>query len=203
MSSANIPEMIDLVFDLEGGVLPASHNFALWDALVRVAPELEEVQVGVLQLRTTNHGASVVLAKRAKLAIRIPKTTEQKTAAHLTGMQLDLEGTALVLGKSKVRELKPFPTLHAHIVTGNDDEIRFMMEIQSEIDEMGISGNLICGRRDTITNGKRAVHGYSLVVHDLKPEASLLLQCKGLGTDRQFGCGIFIPYKIITGLSED
>jgi hypothetical protein len=38
------------------------------------------------------------------------------------------------------------------------------------------------------------------VVHDLKPEASILLQCAGMGEGRQFGCGIFMPYKVISDL---
>lgn len=199
-----MPEMIDLLFDLEGAIFPVNPAFALWEGLLLAAPDLKDVhEVGVLQLRTTIQGSSVILAKRAKLAIRVPKTIAQKTAENLAGRRLDLDGTPLVLGNSKVRELKPFPTLHAHIVTGNDDEVQFMKDIQKEILELGISGNLICGRRDAVSNGATTVHGFSLVVHDLKPDASLLLQYRGLGTNRQFGCGIFIPYKVITGLSED
>jgi len=38
------------------------------------------------------------------------------------------------------------------------------------------------------------------VIHDLKPEASLRLQYTGLGSDRRYGCGVFVPYKVITGL---
>ena len=71
------------------------------------------------------------------------------------------------------------------------------------LDELGVAGKLICGKRVTVNDGQRSIHGYSLVLHDLKPEASLLLQYAGLGVDRQFGCGIFVPYKVITGLSED
>jgi hypothetical protein len=40
-------------------------------------------------------------------------------------------------------------------------------------------------------------------VHDLKSDASLKLQYAGLGESRQYGCGIFVPYKAITGLNDD
>jgi len=39
------------------------------------------------------------------------------------------------------------------------------------------------------------------VIHNLKPEDSLRLQYTGLGSDRQYGCGIFVPYKVISDLS--
>ncbi|MGC2165834.1 MAG: type I-MYXAN CRISPR-associated protein Cas6/Cmx6 [Gallionella sp.] len=204
MTSQNIPEMIDMVFDLEGGILPASHTFALWDALLHIAPELDaNRQVGVLQLRTSANGTNVFLAKRAKLTIRIPKAVAQQAAAKLTGRQLTLAGTPLNLGSSKMRELQAFPTLHAHLVTGNEDEVIFIEGIQQQLRGFGISANLICGKRSAISDGSSTIRGYSLVVHDLKPDASVLLQSAGLGTHRQFGCGIFIPYKVITGLSED
>ena len=49
-------------------------------------------------------------------------------------------------------------------------------------------------------NDTRAVQGYSLVIHDLKPEESLRLQGAGLGNNRFLGCGVFMPYKVISGL---
>jgi hypothetical protein len=61
---------------------------------------------------------------------------------------------------------------------------------------------LICGKRRDINDDQQSIHGYSLVVHDLTPEASLRLQFVGLGEGRQFGCGIFVPSKVISGLSE-
>lgn len=86
------------------------------------------------------------------------------------------------------------------MVTGADDEIEFMKEVESALAEMGVEAKLICGQRLTLTNGERAINGYSLVLHDLSPEDSLRIQYSGLGEERQFGCGIFVPYKVISGL---
>jgi CRISPR-associated protein Cas6 len=199
-----MPEMIDLVIDLHGDTLPHGHMFALWEALLGAVPELNDHSgIGVLPLRTSAEGSAVILAKRAKLAIRVPSCDAGKIAADLSGRQLDLAGTRLNLGASKERELKPFPTLHAQIVAGDDDEIRFMKDIQEEIEALGAVGKLICGKRAAISRDSTVIRGYSLVIHDLKPEASLTLQDRGLGNYRKFGCGIFIPYKVITGLRED
>lgn len=197
-------EMIDAVFDLEGGTLPASYRFALWVALLRHAPRLaEEKRVGVLPLRSTVNGQGMLLAKRAKLVLRVPSALAEFATASLSGQQLDIDGSPLRVGEVRYRPIQPYPTIHAQLVTGSNDEVLFVADIKQQMGELGVAGNLICGKRVVCNGGQRPIHGYSLVLHDLKPEASLQLQYAGLGDDRKFGCGIFVPYKVITGLSED
>jgi CRISPR-associated protein Cas6 len=204
MTNINISEMIDMVFDLEGGTLPAAYRHALWTALLGQFPRLaEEKLVGVLPLRSTVSGQGMLLAKRAKLAIRMPTALAESAASSLTGQQLDIGGSTIRIGDVKKRPIQPYPTIHAELVTGSDDEVVFVEDIRDQMGELGVAGKLICGKRIAVNDGQRSIHGYSLVLHDLKPEASLLLQYAGLGVDRQFGCGIFVPYKVITGLSED
>jgi CRISPR-associated protein Cas6 len=198
------PEMIDKVFDLEGGTLPAAYRFALWTELLRLIPSLaKEKLVGVLPLRSTVNGQGLLLSKRAKLVIRMPMTLAESVASSLTGQQLDIDGSTMHVGSAKTRTIQPYPTIHAQLVTGSSDEVLFVEDIRNQMGELGITGKLICGKRLSLSGGQRSIHGYSLVLHDLKPEASLQLQYAGLGDDRQFGCGIFVPYKVITGLSED
>lgn len=203
-----IPEMIDLVFDLGGGTLPAAYPFALWAEIVRHAPQLaEEKLVGILPLRTAESNEGLLLPKRAKLVLRLPATLAGHAEACLSGQQLNVtvnskqpgEGS-LLLGKSKLHPIHPCPTIHAQLVTGASDEEIFTNSINSQLSEMGIAGNLICGKRRTLAGDQQTIHGYSLVIHDLKPEASLQLQYSGLGEERRFGCGIFIHHKAISGL---
>jgi CRISPR-associated protein Cas6 len=204
MTDKMIPDMVDLMFELQGGTLPVAYRSALWDALLGQLPWLaEEKFAGVLPLQSTINSQGILLAKRSRLAIRVPVTRAESVTAGLTGKQLDIEGNELRLGKAKTREIQPYPTIHANLVTGSGDEVLFVGEIRDQMRELGVEGKLICGKRVTVDNGQRSIQGYSLVLHDLKPEASLVLQYAGLGVDRQFGCGIFIPYKVITGLSED
>lgn len=193
-----------MVFDLDGGILPAAYPFALWEALIRVAPELaEEKSVGVMPLRGTGNKEGLLLSKRAKMVMRLPTIFAETIAARLTGQQLDISGRTVRLGAAKTRPIHPFPTIHAPLVTGASDEVQFVENINTQLGEMGIKGKLICGRLHTIGDASQSIQGYSLVVHDLKAEASLHLQFAGLGTGRQFGCGIFVPSKVISGLSED
>lgn len=204
MTNKNLPDMIDMVFDLEGGTLPAAYRFALWTALLRLVPQLaEEKLVGVLPLRSTVNSQGMLLAKRAKLVMRMPTTLAESAASSLTGQQLDIAGSTMHVGAAKTRTIQPYPTIHAQLVTGSSDEVLFVEDISKQMAELGVTGKLICGKHLSVSGGQRSIHGYSLVLHDLKPEASLQLQYAGLGDDRQFGCGIFVPYKVITGLSED
>jgi CRISPR-associated protein Cas6 len=197
------PEMIDIVFDLDGGTLPAAYPFALWAALVCRVPQLaEEKFVGVLPLRGTGSNEGLLLPKRAKLVMRLPTILADHTAARLTGQQLDIAGSTMRLGAAKTRPIQPYPTIHAQLVTGISDEVLFVEHINTQLGEMRIKGKLICGKRRAINDDRQTMQGYSLVVHDLTPEASLHLQFVGLGEGRQLGCGIFVPYKVISGLSE-
>lgn len=197
-----IPEMIDMVFDLDGSTLSAAYPFALWAALTRCAPQLaEEKLAGVLPLRTAESNEGMLLPKRAKLILRLPVMLAEYAAAALSGKKLDVTGeSAMQLGQCKPRPILPAPTVHAQLVTGAGDEILFTNGVNARLSEMGIAGKLICGKRGALADDRQSIQGYSLVVHDLKPEASLLLQYAGLGENRQFGCGIFVPHKVISGL---
>jgi len=193
-----------MVFDLDGGTLPAAYPIALWAALLRHVPQLaDEKLIGVLPLRATENKEGILLTKRTKLVLRLPKILADPIAAHLTGSTLQISAISLQIGKCKPRAIHPYPTIHAQQVTGASDEVLFMDDIRKQLGEMGIAAKLICGKRSIIKSDQQSTHAYSLVVHDLKPEDSLQLQYAGLGESRQFGCGIFIPYKVISGLSED
>ncbi|MDO8464514.1 MAG: type I-MYXAN CRISPR-associated protein Cas6/Cmx6 [Gallionella sp.] len=192
--------MIDMAFDASGETLPSGYPFALWAELAQRVPQLaNDESVGVLPLRTAESGEDILLPKRAKLVLRLPQILMQAAAA-LSGARLDISGSALRLGACQSRQMQSHPTLHAQLVTGTNDEVAFMEEVRTSLSIMGIEAGLICGRRKTLADDRHSLTGYSLVVHDLKPEASLRLQADGLGEGRRFGCGIFLPYKVISGL---
>lgn len=202
------PEMIDLVFDLEGRTLPVDYPFSLWSEIVRLAPRLaEEKHVGILPLRTSESNEGLLLPKRAKLVLRLPARLAGYAETRLSGQQLNISvstgqpgDVSLLLGKSRPHRIQPHPTIHAQLVTGASDEEDFTKSINLQLSEMGIEGRLICGKRRTLEGDQYVIHGFSLVIHDLEPEASLQLQYTGLGEERRFGCGIFLPHKAISGL---
>ncbi len=199
MTAAHI-EMIDLVFEISGGTLPAAYPYALWDELVRLVPQLgENDQVGVIPLRAAVSNEGMLLPKRAKLVLRLPHALTE-AASSLAQKQVQVAGSSIQLGSYKERHISHYPTLHAHLVTGADDELSFVNEVGSALAGMGVEAKLICGQRLALTNGERTIKGYSLVLHDLSPEDSLRVQYSGLGRERRLGCGIFVPYKVISGL---
>jgi CRISPR-associated protein Cas6 len=192
--------MIDVVFDISGGTLPVAYPYSLWDELVRLVPQLSEDEyVGVIPLRVAVSNEGMLIPKRAKLVLRLPQTLAE-VVVDLAQQQMRVAGTDIQLGDCKVRKIQYYPTLHAQLVTGADDEVAFVEEVGSALAAMGVEAKLICGQHHTLTNGERAIKGYSLVLHDLKPEDSLHVQFAGLGKERRFGCGIFVPYKVISGL---
>lgn len=195
-----VTEMTDVTFALSGHGLPAGHVFALWREVARVLPWLEaEPQAGILPLRAPEHGDDLLLPRRARLALRIPAGLVQQ-ARQLSGRALDVGGHALAVGEAKERALQPSPTLHAQLVACTGSEEDFLGGMEGELRAQGIHGRLICGKRYTLAGSEGKIAGFSLVVAELKPQESLHLQWCGLGGERRFGCGIFIPYKAIANL---
>ena len=196
-------EMVDLAFDISGNALPANHPFTLWDALSSFAPALADAdRAGILPMRLPEHTADM-LPRRAKLTLRIPAALAEELTVALSGTQLDLGSGLLQLGMGRPRAITAYPTIHAHHVASDEDEPVFMDGVRAQLDEMRIACNLICGMRHLIGDETQSIRGYSLVIHDLKADASLKLQYRGLGESRQYGCGIFVPYKVISGLNDD
>ena len=194
-----IPEMIDAVFDVSGDRVPVNYPFALWEELTHLVPELAgDASIGVLPLRTTGSATGMLLPKRAKLVIRFPVSLAPYVAS-LSGQLLDV-GHPLRLANGRLREILAYSTIHAQLVAGADDEVVFAESVSACLADLGITASLICGRKSSLVDGDRRIHGFSLVIHDLKPEDSLLLLYAGLGSHRKYGCGIFVPYKVISDL---
>jgi len=192
--------MIDVVFELSGGTLDAGYPYALWDELTRLVPQLGETEkVGVIPLRGAESKEGMLLPKRAKLVLRLPQALAE-VVSGLAQKQMHVSGSELRLGSCKTRPILPYSTLHAQLVTGAEDEVAFVAEVEASLAAMGVKAKLICGRHHTLAGNGRTISGYSLVLHDLSAEGSLLVQYAGLGNERRFGCGIFVPYKVISGL---
>ena len=196
--TASHTEMIDVVFEISGGTLPVAYPYALWNELLRLIPQLgEHESVGVIPLRMAESKEGMLLPKRAKLVLRLPLELAEAVSG-LTQKPLQVAGRELQLGSCKTRPIQHYPTLHAHLVTGAEDEVEFVAEVKSALAAMEVRASLICGQRRLLSDGEREIRGYSLVLHDLTSEGSLLVQYAGLGRERRFGCGIFVPYKVIS-----
>ncbi|MBI5658489.1 MAG: type I-MYXAN CRISPR-associated protein Cas6/Cmx6 [Nitrosomonadales bacterium] len=191
------PDMTDVAFGLRGELVPAGYAFALWDEVARCLPWLEADEfAGIVPLRAAASGGNMLLPRRAKLVLRLRSQFAQR-ARSLTGRELDVGGSMLRVGEAEERSLKPYPTLHAQLVESASEEGAFLAGMAARLQEMEVACKLVCGKRLAVAGEKQQVAGYSLVLHDLKPEGSLQVQRMGLGGSRRFGCGIFVPYKTI------
>jgi CRISPR-associated protein Cas6 len=143
----------------------------------------------------------VLLARRAKLALRVPQRRVCDTLA-LSGATLDVEGSLLAVGAAVARPLQPWATLHARqVAAASGAEAAFQDEVAASLQARGVACQFITGRREAVAAGAREIIGFSVVLHGLTPEGSLRMQAEGMGSDRGLGCGIFVPYKSIAAVA--
>ena len=199
----NTREMIDVVFDLDGAQVPQDYPFELWSEIVQSLVWLkEEKNVGILPLRGSVSGESLLLSKRTKLILRVP-ADRAELANKLTGQKLTIGSNILLVGEGRARVLHAATTLHSMLVESSLGEVEFLADMKKKLQKLNVTCNLICDKYRKISSGKQTIAGYGLVLHDLKPQASLLIQGTGLAGARQYGCGIFVPFKAISGLEQD
>lgn len=188
------PQIIDLIYPIQGKTLPVDHGYSLYGALSRVCPQLhqsENVAVHFIRGKYAGNGL-LTISSLSRLKLRI---CAEKLPLYLglAGKTLDVDGHAMRLGVPNPYLLKPSAALYAHLVTtknGNDEE-RFKSEIGKQLDAMNIKGKFTIGRRRTFNIHDKQIVGYSMLVSGLMAEESLTLQEKGLGGRRKMGCGVF------------
>lgn len=180
--------------------MPVDHGLAIYRELVRLLPWFADEPLGGIHPVTGwNMGqGELLLGRRAKLVVRIcaARADDWRT---LSGREIDVEGHAIAIGPAKLRPLPRHTPLFAHCVaTGSEDEVDFANDVIRLLDELEIDSRFICGKRQAIRTEEGPASGFSLMLHGLPVEHSLLVQQQGLGKHRKIGCGIFIPHKSIT-----
>lgn len=190
-------------FELQGTLLPRDHGFPLFLELARLLPWLpDETLAAVHHIHGAETGKDdlIILNRRARLVMRIPAHREADLAI-LSDQTITVGGFRLTIGKGKARPLARHSPLYAHCVTtGSRDEEGFASDIIRLLDELKITCRFICGRRQTITTADGMAYGYSLLLHELPVDLSILVQQRGMGGNRKIGCGIFIPHKSTNAL---
>lgn len=193
----------DIQFDIRGSLLPIDHGYALFAELSRLQPWLADDPLGgvhAIHGADTGHG-ELILNRRTKLMVRIASVRIPELL-RLSGQIINVGGHQLEIGAGKPRPLSRHTPLFAHCVTtGSEDELAFTNDIIRLLDEMRIDSRFICGKRQAIHTPDGMVSGFSLMLHGLPVEHSILVQQQGLGKYRKIGCGIFIPHKSINALT--
>lgn len=187
---------IDLWFPLVGSSLPADHGYPMYGALCRRVPELHEADWwGLHTLRGQLDGrGAVLLPKRPRLGIRLP-ADRIPMVLKLAGGSLDVDGHRVSLGAPNVAALAPAPAVSTRVATikGAMDAGAFRAAFERQLQQRDLNGSVQVGRRKVIRVGPHTIVGFSCRVSGLSDAASLVLQARGIGGRRRFGCGMFRP----------
>jgi CRISPR-associated protein Cas6 len=199
--------VVDLAFDLRGTTIPLDYGYALFSALCGVVPQLHgDRRVGVHPIRGMRLGPRrLTLVPQSRLRLRLP-TEEIGTYLALAGKVLDLDGSRLAVGLPHIEMLRPAANLSARVVTiGRVVEPgAFAASLRRQLAELGVSAEPSFppspdpsrrgepSRKVVRIKGRRIV-GYAVGVTGLTAAESLLVQERGLGSRRRFGCGVFVP----------
>jgi len=208
--------VVDLAFEMRCQSLPADHLYALSQAIQQVLPWLEdEPLAGVHSIhgaasghgwqRPEGQGEIMYLSRRTKLMIRVPRPRIFDTQT-LSGQTLDISGNSLKIeGRISEKALKQRPVLFARYVVAdaNEDEESFLTQSVVALQNLGIRcRKILCGKTRQVNSAKGQLFSRSLMVADLEPDESIILQEQGLGTNKKMGCGLFIPHKGIRAVNE-
>jgi len=207
-------EIVDAVFAISCRSLPVDHAYALYEAVRGELPWFAgEPLAGVHAvygaasgsgwMRPEGDGALLQLSHRAKLALRLPRR-RLGDASALVGRTLEVGGWPLEVRDVTVRPLARITTVFSRFVVlaSGEEEPAFLAAAAAELAALGIRPKtMLCGRTTPLATPARTLRTRSLMLAGLALAQSLELQRRGLGAERKFGCGLFIPHKDIGDLN--
>jgi CRISPR-associated protein Cas6 len=215
-------DVVDLVFDIQCRELPVDHACDLSQAIRSHLPAMEEDGrwgVHTIHLAGSQNGwerpdprlgQKLILSRRTKLTLRVPRERVRDVEEGLEGVELEVGGCSLRVGKAKEKKLSTQGTVFSRYVVlepGEDeDENGFLKRIVDHLAERGIRvKKALCGKTAEVAGPEGPIQTRSVMIAGLTTEESVLLQQEGIGPLRHMGCGIVIPHKGIDAVkkSED
>lgn len=200
-------DVFDVAFSLVGRQLAVDHAQSLAHALCSILPVATHSQIGIHQVRVaesgngwerpSSSGDMLHLSRRTKLVLRVNRAVFEEIS-RLADTELDIDGQTLKLGAAAIRKLSPLTTLFSHGIACDEAQVEteFLGEIASVLERMKIDvKKMICGMSNSIRSDQGPVFTRALMVANLTPQESVLLQQIGIGEGRLIGCGLFLPHK--------
>jgi CRISPR-associated protein Cas6 len=221
---ARVPQVelcpcINVSFSLSGKQLPADHGYLVYSAISRSTSSLHGIDWLAVELISgfpTGRGMIALSERDATLRLRIP-ADHYHDVLPLAGKRLDIGGHQIRLGLPVARPLGPSPSLYARVVTIKKftEPEPFIEAVKRKLDSFGVKGRVELPRdeqgryrRRIVTIHGKSVVGFSVAVHDLNDEDSLVLQAgavkvaspddgatqwQSIFSRRAMGCGFFNP----------
>lgn len=209
-----VPEnVLDLSFKIKCRMLPVDHAWLLRDAMTKKMPWLlEEKKTAIHQIHISESAngwerpeEQIHLSRRTRLRIRVPHHRIEDTLL-LTGQAISVAGNELIFGEPEILRLSPLTTLVSRYVpleAEQSDENHFLSSVYEHFQQMGVSpGKMLCGKMHSFSTPEGNILTRSLMVSDITPAQSVILQENGLGEHQLMGLGIFIPQKGIKAVNE-
>ncbi|VAW71186.1 hypothetical protein MNBD_GAMMA12-3619 [hydrothermal vent metagenome] len=215
-SGTIVQDMVDLGFKLEAKSIALDHAQLLSETILQALPWLtDETDAGIHMIHVAASGNGwlrpentenevLCLSKRTRLHIRIPKGRIQE-ANQLTGSLLSIGYSKIKIGSSQSKPLTESSTLFARYVVSDttESENDFLQRQADMLTKMGINvKKMLCGMTNVFKISGQAIHSKSLMLAELTPEESILMQEKGLGPLRLSGFGLFNPHKGIAAVFD-
>lgn len=207
---------IDVFFRIQGKRLPADHGYLLYSAISRLIPTIhEDISLGLHPVSGAPCGnRQISLSANSSLGVRLDSDRISEIMP-LAGKELCVGDERIFVGIPNSKALIPCSRLYSRLVVikGYTDHDSFAVAAKKQLSESGINAELslveqasyACANegkdtgshspylRRTLRIRDKNVVGFAVRVEGLTAEESILLQEKGLGGRRRFGCGIFMP----------
>lgn len=209
--------MIDISFRIDCKTLPYDHAYELSKSITQIMPWMMNNKLtGIQTLHgpesgngwTRSENEEIFLSKRTRLVLRILRTDLDKTK-DIENTIIDVHGSKIKIGKSNIKTFLVVRDLICRFVLCDEQQTEedFLKGVSKELNLHGVSiKKAICGKNKSLMIDGKNKFTRSLMIADLSKENSILLQDKGVGEGRIYGCGIFLPHKSIdavSGFKED
>lgn len=208
---------IDLHFPVFGTYLPRDHAYPLFGGLCQMVPELHDADwLGINRIIGDINPVRenlLCITRESKLRVRAP-LDKIPVLYRLAGKKIRVQENSIQLGAPSIVTLRPKNSLRSPIVivkpahsSATPSVTQFLSCVNRQLETLGIDCDvqIESSRNDLPEPKKRCIRiagvtliGYALSVSGLTESNSIVLQQKGLGGRRKFGCGIFNPMRAHT-----
>lgn len=204
LESTDIQIYVDAAFSMRGQAIPVDHGYPLFGALSRVLPHLRErPHWAVHPVRGAYQGKGVLgLTRHSQLRLRLPADDISQILV-LGGRGLDIAGHAVTLGFPRIVPLVTAPQVQSRLVaikgaghTPDEFSAALARQLARFGDSLGQAPESIevqVGPRRVLRVRGTTIAGHAVALTGLHAQASLVLQCRGLGGRRHMGAGVFVP----------
>ena len=208
-------DVVDVSFRIRCKQLPPDHAHALSEAVRVYLPWIGTDRFsGVHSIHVAgsangwqrpedNASQLLMLSRRTRMMLRIPKECLDEALA-LSGKVLDISNYPLAVEQGKEKPLQNAAVIFSRYVLSdeNESENDFLNRIALEIKAIADFNvkKMLCGKTHYLSTPQGKQLARHLMIADLDSEVSIRIQQYGLGTGRDFGCGLFLPHKGIKTL---